>query len=207
LVSESVPLLLATRSPDKLREIRQILNGVGRPIVSLADAGIEPAPEEGGIETFDSFLENALAKARYFQRLTGLRTLADDSGICAVALDGRPGVRSKRFSGRNDLAGDDLDRANNRSLVDALAGTTGVDRTVRYVCAAVCVTSGSAWTGAIGTVAGRLLDEPRGSAGFGYDPLFFLPPIGRTFAELDPGHKHQLSHRGRAFRALALALR
>lgn len=205
MVSDTRPLLLATRSGHKLREIRQIL-GNGATVVSLAEQGVAPSAAEDSIEAFDTFIENALAKARYFHRLTGLPTLADDSGICVDALGGGPGVRSKRFSGRHDLAGLDLDRANNRTLVEALAGTTGEDRAARYVCAAVLVTAASPWTCAIGTVSGRLLETPRGNGGFGYDPLFLLPDMQRTFAELDARQKHRLSHRGRAFRALAVAL-
>lgn len=199
-------LLLATRSTDKAREISQILHA-STPIITLQDAGVEPDPREDAIEAFDTFRLNALAKAQYFHALTGLPTLADDSGICAHALDGRPGVRSRRFSGRSDLDGIELDRANNRALLDALADAPDPQRTVHYVCAAVSLRPDEPPICTIGTVRGLLLREPRGDRGFGYDPLFLIPEIERTFAEIDASLKHRFSHRGRAFRALANALR
>lgn len=198
--------LLATRSAHKASEIRDIL-GPAIQLLSLDDSGIAVSSEEDRVEAYDTFRANAIAKARYFHVLSGLPTLADDSGICADALGGQPGVRSRRFSGRTDLDGTELDRENNRTLVAALAATPPDRRTVRYVCAAVLVADDGPEKCAIGTVTGSLIDEPRGNAGFGYDPHFLLPGTDVTFAEVDPAEKHRLSHRGIAFRALAGELR
>lgn len=205
LASDRHSLLLATRSADKAREIQEILGEKTR-VITLREAGLPVSPEEDDIEAFETFHENALAKARHFHALTGLPTLADDSGICADALDGRPGVRSKRFSGNANLEGSELDRANNDALIEALDGRAGDERAVHYVCAAVHVDGSKTWTCAIGAVRGSLLTAPRGEGGFGYDPLFLLPGIGLTFGEIDAPLKHRYSHRGRAFRALAIAL-
>lgn len=196
--------LLATRSEHKAREIREIL-GDGIRLLSLDDAGIAVSPDEEHIEVHETFRENALAKAVWFHRLSGMPTIADDSGICAEALHGRPGVRSRRFSARSDLDGADLDLANNRALAEAIV-EAGESRAVRYVCAAVLVRKRQSHVCSIGTVRGTFVIEPRGSGGFGYDPHFLVDHTLQTFAELDSGEKHRLSHRGRAFRALGVAL-
>jgi XTP/dITP diphosphohydrolase len=199
-------LLLATRSADKTREIRVILGAAGIEIRTLDDLGVKEAPAEDEIEAFDTFRENALAKARWFHRRCGLPTIADDSGICADALGGRPGVRSRRFSGRSDLDGLALDLANNHALAAALAELDAAAQSVRYVCAAVLVEEERSHICSLGTVRGSFLTKPRGSGGFGYDPHFLIDGAGCTFAELDRAGKHRLSHRGRAFRALSVAL-
>jgi XTP/dITP diphosphohydrolase len=209
LASELPTLLLATRSRDKVREIREILDGsVARRLLSLNDLGLTPLPEEDNVEAFHTFHENAIAKARFFASLTGLPTVADDSGICVDALSGEPGVRSKRFAARPGLHGLELDRANNAELLDRLRSVPAQDRTAHYLCAAAFVepNGSAAEIVALGTVRGRLLDQERGQGGFGYDPLFLLPHLGRTFAEIDQ-EKRFLSHRSRAFRALAVFLR
>jgi XTP/dITP diphosphohydrolase len=202
-------LLLATRSADKAREIRVILGGVGgvgAQIRTLEDLGVDEEPGEDAIEAFDTFRENARAKAVHFQRLTGLPTLADDSGIQVRALGNDPGVRSKRFSGRHDLHGTELDRLNNRLILERLNGLPDEARTARYVCSAVLLRPDGRWMGSLGSVTGRIAYEPSGTGGFGYDPIFFVPAIGLTFAEIDLATKNLWSHRGRAFRALAAAL-
>lgn len=202
-------LLLATRSPHKAREVREILATAGDfDLVSLSDLGIEAAPEEDDLEHFDTFRENALAKARYFAARTQLPVLADDSGLRVDALDGDPGVRTKRFSGRDDLRGRELDLANNALLLEKLQDVPDERRGAYYVCAAVLVTTTGAELTAIGTFVGRIGHEPRGSGGFGYDPLFLpLDHDGgvteRTVAQLGPEEKNRLSHRGKAFRAMA----
>lgn len=202
----SAPLVLATRSADKLREIQQILaTVVRRPIVSLADLGIEESYDEAGIEAFDTFRENALAKAAHFGRLTGAPALADDSGLVVDALHGEPGVRSRRFSG-STLRGAALDSANNRELLRRLADTPADRRTAHYVCSAALVAPDGRRFAAIGTCSGVILDAPAGSGGFGYDPLFYLPRLGATFGEVEADEKHRLSHRARAFRALFAVL-
>ncbi len=199
--------LLATRSPDKLREIREILAPTGLRVVSLRELEVPPAPEEDAIEAFETFRENALAKARYFAARTGLPTLADDSGLEVDALDRAPGVYTKRFSGRADLAGKALDEANNRLLLERLAGVPAERRGARYVCAAAAAFLDGDVLVAVGTTPGIIAETPsRGTGGFGYDPLFFVPELAATFADVSADEKHARSHRARAFRALASAL-
>lgn len=209
-------VVLATRSAGKLKELVPMMAEVGVHVVTLADLGLAESPEEDALEAFDTFEENALAKARYFARLTGAVVLADDSGLAVDALGGRPGVHSKRWSGRNDLEGAALDAANNAFLQEALrmaqrdAHTDGerresLSRRARYVCAAACVWSdGTAWCEAVarGETMGALLTTGRGGDGFGYDPYFLSDDLGATFAEVGRDAKARVSHRGRAFEAL-----
>lgn len=201
---QSSPYLLATRSGGKLRELEPLFAHAGIDVITLDGAGISESPDESGIEVFQSFEENALAKARYFFELSGLPTLADDSGLEAYALDGRPGVRSKRWSGRDDLTGVTLDDANNAELLRALRGAKS--RRARYVCVAALATTDSELTRR-GEVEGEILEEPRGGGGFGYDPLFFATELGKTFGEASLVEKERVSHRGRAFHALVRAMR
>ncbi len=199
--------LLATRSPDKLREIREILAPTGVQLVSLRELSVPATPEEDAIEVFETFRENALAKARYFTRITGLPTLADDSGLEVDALGGAPGVYTKRFSGRTDLAGKALDQANNALLLERLVGVPPERRGARYVCAAAAAFLDGDVLVAVGTTPGVIAPTPSlGTGGFGYDPLFFVPQLGATFADVSADEKHARSHRARAFRALASAL-
>jgi XTP/dITP diphosphohydrolase len=193
------PLLIATRSRGKLRELRELFRGAGISVVDLEEAGIAPSEAEDDVESADTFEENALAKARYFARLTRRAVVADDSGLEVASLGGRPGVRSKRWSGRSDLSGQALDDANNERLLEALTGVA--DRRARYVCVAAWV-DGSREHSFRGTTSGVILDSPRGSHGFGYDPYFLSDELGVTFAEASVGEKESVSHRGRAFRAL-----
>ena len=195
-----VEVVVATRSGDKLREIRQIFSSVdGIRLVDLREAGIAEAEAEADLEAFDSFEENAMAKARYFAKLTGAPVLADDSGICVDALDGEPGVRSKRFSGRDDLSGLELDRSNNALLLERLRGVPAERRSAHYLCAvAVIDPIGRREEVVLGRADGFILDAPRGTGGFGYDPYFFVPEEDRTFAELPPERKNQISHRASA---------
>jgi XTP/dITP diphosphohydrolase len=197
------PLVLATRSAGKLRELGPLLQQHGWEAVTLEALGVAVEADEEGLEAFDSFAANALAKARYFAERTGRVVLADDSGLAVDALDGRPGVHSKRWSG-SPLEGPALDEANNRYLQDALveAAQRGrAERTARYVCAAACVWAGGSSV-QLGTTAGTLLGTPRGTGGFGYDPYFLSSELGMTFAEASRDAKAAVSHRGRAFRAL-----
>lgn len=197
-------ILVATRSEPKLREIREIVGAeLGRRLISLRDAGLEEMPEEEGIEAFDSFAENALAKARYFAERAGLPALADDSGLCVDALGGAPGVRSKRFSDRPELAGKELDAANNALLLERLADTPDAKRTARFVCAAALVERNGRERLFIGECEGMILRHPRGENGFGYDPLFRPQGEQRSFGEMSDAEKHAISHRSAAFRALA----
>ena len=199
-------LLVATRNPGKVRELRDILAAYPPlELVGLDDLGVSESPEEDAVEAFETFEENALAKARYYAGLTGALTLADDSGICVDALGGAPGVRSRRFAGEVEARGASQDEANNRHLLRLLAGVPPEARTARYVCAAAL--AGEGWDDAfVGTCDGVVIDAPRGTGGFGYDPLFHLPGEGMTFGELPPERKREISHRARAVRAAADAL-
>jgi XTP/dITP diphosphohydrolase len=200
-------LVVATRSRQKMREIRKILAVVpGLEVLDLDEAGVPADPAEEDLEPFDTFEENARSKARWFHARSGLPTVADDSGIVVDALDGAPGVRSKRFSPEEGLTGLDRDRANNAYLVERLADVPPEERTAHYVCVAVLVDGEAEPLVCRGEAAGLILDEPRGENGFGYDPFFFDPDLGCTFAEISRDEKNERSHRGRAFRALAAAL-
>ena len=197
--------MLATRSAGKLRELRPIFEGYGVPVIDLAEAGIVESSDEASIETHDTFEENALAKARYFfARCGGRDVVADDSGLVVDALGGEPGVWSKRWSGRGDLEGAALDRANNETLLQRLHGVS--DRRARFVCAA-------AWRGGRGElvtrgeVPGRIQKQASGAHGFGYDPHFFSDELGMTLADATVDAKRAVSHRGRAFDALVETLR
>jgi XTP/dITP diphosphohydrolase len=184
-----VKLVLATRNDHKLREFREALPGIE--ILPLPD-DVELPPETG-----ETFAENAVEKARAAYEATGLPAIADDSGIEAAALDGRPGVRSARYAGENASDEDNLQKLMDE--VDAAAG----DRSVAYVCALVHVTAdGDEWLFEH-RCNGQLAAEPRGSGGFGYDPAFIPDDYddGRTMAELTPDEKHAISHRGRAAKA------
>lgn len=203
-MSPGTTLLLATRSAGKLRELREIVTASGFNPVSLLDIGIPESPEEEGIECHDTFEANALAKARYFNRLTSMPTVADDSGLCVRALDDAPGVWSKRYSGRKDLGGQALDDANNERLLAELA--THSDRSASYACAAAFVNDDEEHV-VIGRTTGHITLEPLGQEGFGYDPYFFSVELGRTFGQAAVAEKEAVSHRGRAFRALFESLR
>jgi XTP/dITP diphosphohydrolase len=200
-------LLVATRSAHKIVEIRQILAAVpDLEVLDLDDAGIAPDPAEDDLEVYETFEENALAKAEYFFGLAGVPTVADDSGVEVDALGGAPGVRSKRFAPDTGLDGQERDDANNRHLVASLAGVPPERRTARYVCVAALVEAGRAPAFLRGEAPGLVLDAPRGRGGFGYDPFMLDPSLGVTFAEMEPDQKNERSHRGAAFEALGVLL-
>jgi XTP/dITP diphosphohydrolase len=192
-------LLLATRSEGKLRELRPMFEAAGLAVADLRDAALPASPDEDAVESFDTFEANALAKARYFFALTGRPTVADDSGLAVTALDGKPGVRSKRWSGRSDLSGQALDDANNARLLDELRDLQSP--AARYVCAAAYC-DGAREVVTRGETTGSIVREPHGAHGFGYDPYFFSDELGATFGESSRESKEGVSHRGRAFRAL-----
>jgi XTP/dITP diphosphohydrolase len=199
------PWVVATRNAGKLRELRALFADAGLPVIDLTEAGIAALPEEESIEIHDTFEDNALAKARYYARRADGRTVvADDSGLEVDALGGEPGVKSKRWSGRDDLEGAALDAANNALLVERLAGSA--DRRARFVCAAAWC-SGSDSLVVRGEVPGTIVVPGRGGEGFGYDPHFQVSEIGRTLGEATVKEKQGVSHRGRAFSALLNALR
>ncbi|MCR4342226.1 MAG: non-canonical purine NTP pyrophosphatase [Gemmatimonadaceae bacterium] len=197
-------LLIATRSEDKVREIVPLLRHLPVRILSLSDAGIPLTPAEESIERFDTFEENAAAKARYFFIASdGMPTVADDSGLTVDALEGAPGVHSKRWANRPELEGTALDEANNLHLLEALQGSA--NRRARYVCVAAFADAATT-IAARGETTGEITPAARGSAGFGYDPYFLSDDLGCTFGEAAPAEKSRVSHRGRAFRALAKEL-
>jgi XTP/dITP diphosphohydrolase len=204
--------LLATRSSGKLAELREIFSHYQLDVVELDALGIAETSEEDNLEQFETFEENALAKARYFfERSGGMPTFADDSGMCVDALAGEPGVYSKRWSGRLDLEPRATDAANNAKLVARIRqaraeqGSAFTD-TARYVAVAAFKDD----VGEVlrrGEIEGKVLTMPRGTGGFGYDPYFDAPELGGTFAESAIENTAAGSHRSRAFRALLGALR
>lgn len=199
----SMRLVVATRSKHKMAEIRKILGDVpGLELLDLDDARVEYSPDEEELEPFETFEENAGSKAAYFRRLTGLPTVADDSGLEVDALDGKPGVRTKRFAPGDDLEGEERDLANNAHLLALLEGRPGPERGARYVCVAALAMEEEEILTFRGEAPGIVLTEPRGGGGFGYDPIILDESSGRSFAELTDTEKNERSHRGRAFRAL-----
>lgn len=199
-MSAATALLLATRSEGKAREIRPMFAAAGLTLVSLEELEIDESDEENGLEPYETFEENALSKARYFYEVSGgIPTVADDSGLVVDALGGKPGVRSKRWSGRDDLRGQALDTANNQALIASLGEAAATD--ARYVCIAAFVGLGLELS-ARGESAGMIVRDPRGNGGFGYDPHFLSSELGTTFGEASAADKERVSHRGRAFREL-----
>lgn len=200
-------LLVATRSAHKLREIREIMTEAGGPaVIDLGAAGVAYDPAEESIEVHETFAENALAKARYFARLSGMATLADDSGLCVDALGGAPGVRSKRYSERDELTAEALDAANNDLLLERLSGVPRERRGAHYVCVAAVVEPDGEERVFEGRCDGEIVTEPRGGGGFGYDPLFYVAEEDATFGEIESTRKNRISHRARAVREVARAL-
>ena len=197
-------VLLATGNPHKLEEVRAVLEPIGWRVLGIDDLD-GPSPPEP-VEDADTFEGNARIKAVAYARATGRMALADDSGLEVDALGGAPGVLSARFSGV-DGDRETRDRANNRLLVERLSGTTEAERSARFVCCMCLATSeGEVLAETRGTFDGRIVLEPRGVNGFGYDPHLLLPDEGRTSAELAPEEKNARSHRGAATRAMAKAM-
>jgi XTP/dITP diphosphohydrolase len=191
-------IVLASSNPGKLREFNEMLAPLGIEVIPQSALGIADAEEPHA-----TFVENALAKARHAAALAGSAAMADDSGICVRALGGLPGVRSARYA--DEAAATDRqeqDRRNNQKLIRALRGQA--DRRAHYACLIVLVRSASDPEPLIaeGAWHGEIIDEPRGHNGFGYDPYFLLPDLGRTAAELEPEEKNRLSHRGKALQRL-----
>ena len=190
-------LVLASNNAGKVREFQALLAPLDFEVIPQGELGIPSAEEP-----HHTFVENALAKARHASALSGMPALADDSGICAHALNGEPGVYSARYAGEN---GDDA--ANNQKLIAALAKES--NRGAHYVCALVMVQSEhdpepfivqTRWYG-------QIVDQAKGENGFGYDPYFLLPDLGKTAAELEPAQKNLISHRGQALRELIAQLK
>jgi len=216
LGAKRTPILLGTRSWGKRRELGEIFQDFDFAVIDLDAAGIAYNEAEDEVESYATFEENALAKARYFNQLSGMPTISDDSGLVVDALGGAPGVLSKRYSGKTDRDGWDLDVSNNAKLLRELErverehsarGEPPPPRSARYVCVAAYVGPSGELTRE-GTIEGVVIDKPRGTGGFGYDPQVEIPELGGlTMAEADWTVKAQVSHRGRAFRALLPALR
>ncbi len=190
-------LLVGTRSPGKTREIRDLFAGLPFDLSFPADRLLEPLPEEADLEGSMSYVENAVAKARYYATRSGLPAVADDSGLEVDALGGAPGPRSARWS----AAGGDAE--NNALLLEQLAGVADDKRTAHYRCVVAFLAAPSSVPEIVeATCDGFILTEPRGTGGFGYDPLFYSDELRMSFGEAPPPAKHRVSHRGRAFRAL-----
>ena len=192
-------LLIATRNRAKLEEIRETLGDLPVAVIGLEEVEPEVAEVE---ETGESYAANALLRARAAVAATGMAALADDSGLEVDALEGAPGVRSARFAGPRAT-----DEDNNRLLLVRLAGMPAARRTARFVCTAALVFPDGDPIVTGGAVEGRILEAPRGGRGFGYDPLFYYEPFGLTFGEAESAAKNRVSHRGHAFRAMAVEVR
>ncbi len=191
-------LVIASNNPGKLREFQQMLAPLGIEVLTQAPLGISEAEEP-----HCTFIENALAKARHVSRESGLPALADDSGICVEALGGAPGVQSARYAGDNPKS----DMRNNEKLLHGMRGVT--DRRAHYYCVLVLMRHPDDPQPIIaeGEWHGEIALGERGDGGFGYDPLFWLPELGRMSAELSHDEKHAISHRGKALRVLLQKLR
>ena len=186
-------LLLASQNPGKLAEMKQLVSGLPFRVLVPADVGIGEAPEETGT----TFIENAILKARHYSTRSGLVTVADDSGLSVDALDGGPGLYSSRFGGEGAT-----DKDRNRLLLERLAGVPAEKRGARFTSAVAVARGGDVIFEAMETVEGRIAEGVRGSNGFGYDPLFFYPPFGKSFGEVTREQKDGVSHRGKAFARL-----
>jgi len=184
-------IVCATGNPGKLREIREIMGSRGYNILSAGDLGVSVQPEETGA----TFEENAVIKARAMAAAAHLPSLGDDSGLEVDALGGAPGVLSARYGGLSS------DEERNEYLLGNLSGVPASKRGARFVCCLCCAFPDGRIITARGTCGGVILSEPRGKNGFGYDPLFLLPELGKTMAELDAREKNSVSHRARAIRS------
>ncbi len=191
-------LLIATLNRNKLNEYRELLAGLPFELVTLDDVGIREDVEENGT----TFAENARIKANEYSRQSGLLTLADDSGLEVDALGGEPGVRSKRYAGEN---ASDADRI--VYLLDKLRDVPRGNRRARFRCAIAIAGPRGKVLEADGTCEGEIIFEPRGTHGFGYDPIFYFPDLGATLAELPMEKKNQVSHRARAAQAIKKMLK
>jgi XTP/dITP diphosphohydrolase len=186
-------LLLASQNPGKLAEMRKLVAGLPFRILGPREVGIDDAPEETGT----TFPENAALKARHYATRSGLLTAADDSGIAVDALGGEPGLYSSRFGGEG-VSDDDR----NRLLLEKLAGLPPERRGARFTSSLALARGSDIVFQATESVDGRIAEAPRGANGFGYDPIFFYPPFGKTFGEVAPAEKNRVSHRGKAFARL-----
>lgn len=188
-------LVLASKNPHKLGEMQTILGELGLEVVLESDVGVDVEVEETGT----TFEENALLKARAVMEASGMAAIADDSGLMVDALDGAPGVYSARYGGL------DSDRARTELLLHNLRDVPQQQRTARFVSAIACALPDGRVVTARGTCEGSILFETRGENGFGYDPVFYVPQLGMTFAQADGDAKNAVSHRGNALKAFCEA--
>lgn len=199
-------LLVATRSAGKQREARRLLAGSGFEVVFPDEAGVANSQEEDRLELGDSFAANARAKAEYFAKQTGLPTLADDSGLEVFALGGDPGVRSRRWAGAEGTE-QEVAAANNALLLRRLSGAPEKKRRARYRCVLVLYRKPKGLPETFeGACAGRILEAPAGTSGFGYDPLFWSDDLQKSFGEATEEEKDAVSHRARAYKELLSAI-
>ena len=202
-------VFIATRSQGKAREIRDILHGLPFELVFPPDLHLPRIPSEDELEGGHSYAANAVSKARHFAERSGISTCADDSGLEVDALGGMPGIHSAHFAdgGLHRSPTPAQDRANNALLLEKLEGVSEERRTARYRCVLAYLKTPTSKPELVeATCEGYILLEPRGQGGFGYDPLFFSSDLQMSFGEAPPPAKHRVSHRGRAFRALAEVL-
>ena len=186
--------VLASHNRGKLKEMQEILSNLGVEVVLQSDLGLDLEPEENGA----TFAENAAIKARAVMEASGLPAIADDSGLCVDALNGAPGIYSARYGGLDD------DAARYRLLLNNLRGATS--RAAHFHCAVVCCFPNGDIVAAEGDCPGTIAFAPMGEGGFGYDPVFFVPELRKTFAQLTAEEKNAISHRGNALRAFAVEL-
>jgi XTP/dITP diphosphohydrolase len=191
--NKPLKLYVASSNPGKLREYRALAEPAG----AAADLALVPGFDSLPVfeEIWPTFAENAAGKALHYSRLVPGMVIADDSGLVVPALGGAPGVQSARYAGPD---ASDADRI--RKLLGEMRGKDGEDRRARFVCVAAVAESGSVLGLFSASAEGLLLQEPRGQGGFGYDPIFFFPALGKTYAEISREEKNSFSHRGKAFR-------
>lgn len=182
-------IILASNNAGKIKEVKQILGDMDIELLSMKEAGVDTEIEENGT----TFEENALIKARAVMKLTGILTIADDSGLEVDYLNKEPGVYSARYMG-HDTSYD----IKNQAIIDRLSGVTGSDRSARFVCAIAAVFPDGTELVTRGTMEGVIAHEPQGENGFGYDPIVYLPEFGKTSAQLSSVEKNKISHRGKA---------
>ncbi len=182
-------ILFATTNQGKLKEIREILADADVEVISLKDAGIDTQVEEDG----STFEENAAIKATAFAKSSGVMTLADDSGLVIDYLDGAPGIYSSRFLGEDTPYSE-----KNRIIIEKLADAKDEERSARFVCAICCAFPDGRTLTTKGVIEGRIGYEIKGEHGFGYDPIFYVPELGCTTAEIPESEKNKISHRGKA---------
>lgn len=190
-------MIFATTNQGKMKEIREILGDIGEEILSLKEAQIDVQIEENG-KTFE---ENAVIKAKAIMELTGQMVLADDSGLEIDALNKEPGIYSARYLGEETSY-----EVKNRSLIERLKGVSGKDRSGRFVCVIAAAFPNGEILTTRGTIEGLIAAEPKGSNGFGYDPIVYVPEYGMTTGEMDPALKNRISHRGKALTAMKAIL-